>query len=399
MKLRNKIILGAAGSFAVALGILRVETGPDIWQFIAHMPTDRNVLYWSQATRDVVFRHLEWVPTIKSHDIAKGAQVHGFAQGAPLNLQGFDFAGFMQHQHAMGVIVVQDGKVRLEQYGNGETHDSRWTSFSVSKSVASTLIGAAIKDGFIKSVDQMVTDFIPEFKGTAYDGVSIKQILTMTSGLKWNENYSDPNSDVAQFDKVKIQPNEEAIVTYMKKLPREAAPGTKWVYKTGETSLIGVIVMRATHKSLAQYLSEKIWAPYGMEQNGLWVLDTTGREIAGCCLSATLGDYARFGQFIMDGGMANGQQVLPDGWIEAATHKQADIAHEGRGYGYQWWTYDDGSYAAVGHFGQGIFIDPKRHLIIAQHSDYPENKEGDRQEERLSFYRRVQALIDKEQVH
>lgn len=374
----------------------------DLLYFAMHAPKDRDVLQWSVEQRDYAFGHLEELPQVKYHEMTPSAAPHTFAQGPALPLFAaggqapFDMDGFFAHQRAVGTMIIVDGKIRFERYGMGYNASSRWTSFSVAKSFTSTLVGAAIKDGAIKSIDAPVTDIIPEFKGSAYDGVTVKQVLTMTSGVKWNENYADPKSDVGQFSKQKPEGNEEQVVTYLKKLPRAAAPGTLWHYNTAETGLIGVLVMRATHKPLAQYLSEKIWGHY-MALPGFWVLDLSGREIGGCCVSSSLADYARMGQFMMDGGMIDGKPVLPDGWIEAATHKQQDIAHPGRGYGYQWWTYDDGSFSAIGHFGQTIFVDPKRKLVVATVADFPSNDETDRMEERIAYHQRVQEAVDKEQ--
>ncbi len=191
----------------------------------------------------------------------------------------------------------------------------------------------------------------------------------------------------------------DVTVSYMRKLSREAPAGTKWVYKTGETNLIGVLVSQATKKTLSAYLSEKIWAPFGMEQDASWLLGATGHEISGCCIQASTRDYARMGLFMLGGGMAGGKAVLPDGWIAAATTKQADIGDAENGYGYQWWTVNDGSYAAQGIFGQGIFIDPKRRLIIASNSNWPQATDrqgGDQAQKRGLFYKQVQLAIDNE---
>ncbi len=393
--------LWGLGITVIALGTI-AYIKRDTLYFLAHAPKDRNVLQWTVEQRDYAFGHLEQLPTVQSHPMPPSATPHAFAHApgfAIMTANGttaFDIDAFMTAQRAVGTLIVVDDKVRLEKYAKGYSDQGAWTSFSVAKSFTSTLFGAALKDGFIKSIDEPVTDIIPEFKGSAYDGVTLKHILTMSSGVRWNENYADPNSDVGQFDHVKLVPGEEPIVTYLKKLPRAAAPGTLWHYNTGETGLLGVIVMRATHKPLATYLTEKIWQPY-MARPGFWVLDTTGREIAGCCISASLGDYARMGQFIMDGARVNGQSILPSGWIEAATHKQKDIGEPGRGYGYQWWTYDDGSFAALGHFGQTIFVDPKRKLVIAMNADFPSNDENDFMEARFAFHRLVQQAVDREQ--
>lgn len=373
-----------------------VGSAPASAQTTTQLPEDLNVLFWSQDQRDLAFRTMETVPKVVVHTVEAGGPVHPLPQGAPIDL-GIDVDAYMAGQRNAGLIIVQDGKIRLEKYALGYAPDGRWTSFSVAKSFTSTLVGAAVKDGFIKSLDDKVTAYIPGLKGSAYDDVSVRQLLTMTSGVQWNEDYTDPKSDVAQFNLQQPVPGEDITVSYMKTLPREAPAGSKWVYKTGETNLIGVLVSSATGKTLSAYLSEKVWRPFGMEQNAVWMLGPTGHEISGCCLSASLRDYARFGEFILGGGVAGGQKVLPDDWLAAATTKQADIDMPGRGYGYQWWTNDDGSFAAQGIFGQGIFIDPKRRLVIASNGNWPTATDPEGVgAAREAFYKQVQAAVDQE---
>jgi CubicO group peptidase (beta-lactamase class C family) len=216
----------------------------------------------------------------------------------------------------------------------------------------------------------------------------------MSSGVQWNEDYEDPNADVAKFNNAEPEAGMDATVSYMRKLPRAHPPGEVWHYNTGETNLVGVLVSSATGKPLAQYLQEKIWQPAGMEAPATWLLSKTGHEIAGCCLQAATRDYARFGLFVLGGGKAGGQQIVPADWFAQATVKQKDIGEPGKGYGYQWWTYDDGSVAAQGIFGQGIFIDPKRRLVIASNADWTRATKGPEPEAREAFYKQVQALID-----
>jgi CubicO group peptidase (beta-lactamase class C family) len=332
----------------------------------------------------------------KANVIAKGDTVYPLPAGEPLTI-GMDVDAYMKAQRTAGLVILQDGKVRMEKYGLDFTAQGKWTSFSVAKSFTSTMVGAAIKDGYIKSIDDKVSAYIPDLKGSAYDDVTIKQLLTMTSGVKWNEDYTDPKSDVALFNLHKAEKGMDVTVSYMRKLPREAPAGTKWVYKTGETNLIGVLVSSATKKTLSSYLSEKVWAPFGMEQDATWLLGSTGHEISGCCIQASTRDYARFGAFIMGGAKINGVGILPDDWLAPATSKQADIGMAGKGYGYQWWTYDDGSFAAQGIFGQGIFIDPKRNLVIASNSNWPKATDPDTVGvQREAFYKAVQAAVDTE---
>ncbi len=363
-------------------------------------PIGADVLFWSQAKRETGFAHME--DAFPVHVVKHGARVRPLPVGKPLtvtptlNGKPVTLDAFMAAQKNAGILVVQDGRIRLEKYALNYGPTGRWTSFSVAKSLTSTLVGAAIKDGYIKSIEDPVTAYIPGLKGSAYDGVSIRQLLTMTSGVKWNEDYTDPQSDVAQLFTVAPDPGVDATVSYMRKLPRESAPGMKWVYKTGETNLIGVLVTSATHRTLADYLSEKIWVPYGMEQDAVWMVDARGQEPGGCCISVSLHDYARFGEFILGGGKAGGREVLPKGWITAATHKQVDIGEPGFGYGYQWWTLDDGAVQAVGIFGQAIYIDPKRKLVIAMSSAWPHATDEGQQHIRLALFRTIAAAVDAE---
>ena len=369
-------------------------SGCDTVKLYANLPKDANVLFWTQDQRDSAFRQMEKLAPVNA--IEAGNDVHAFGKGTPLKID-MDVDSYMASQRAAGLIVIQDNRLRLEKYALGYDGAGRWTSFSVAKSLTSTLVGAAVRDGYIKSLDDKVTVYIPDLRGSAYDDVTIKQLLTMTSGVRWNEDYTDPKSDVALFGIHKADPGVDVTVSYMRELPREAPAGTKWVYKTGETNLIGVLVSSATKKTLSAYLSEKIWKPYGMAHDAIWITGSTGHEISGCCISASLQDYARFGQFILDGAVAGATRVVPDDWLNTATKKQADIAQPGRGYGYQWWTNDDGSYAAQGIFGQGIFIDPKRRLIIATNGNWKTaTDEAGVGAERERFYKAVQTAVDQE---
>jgi CubicO group peptidase (beta-lactamase class C family) len=278
----------------------------------------------------------------------------------------YNTESYMREFRASGVLVIKNGKIVLERYGLGRGPKERWTSFSVAKSVTSTLIGAAVKDGKIKSLDDRVTLYIPELKGSAYDDVTVRQLITMTSGVKWNESYTDPNSDVAKVGLSILEPGVNPVVSYMRRLPREATPGSKFVYKTGETDLAGILLSNAVGEPLAQYLSDKVWRPYGMEQDGIWVEDVAGHERGGCCISMTLRDYGRMGQFMLDHGIANGHEVVPTGWTEDATARHvADPP-----YGYFWWIVQ-GGYEAEGIFGQTLSVFPEDRLVVVINSAWP----------------------------
>ncbi|MBY8820979.1 serine hydrolase domain-containing protein [Sphingomonas colocasiae] len=352
------------------------------------------ILFWSQAERDARFPHME---TLFPGDVAgHSARPYPLPDGKPLDLGPGDPAGaYMAANNVAGLIVVQDGKVRLERYARGHSREGRYTSFSVAKSLTSTLVGAAVQDGFIASVDDPVTRYIPELAGSGYDGVTVRQILTMTSGVRWSEDYTDPNSDVASMYKVPPGPGEDATIAYLRTLPREAAPGSKWVYKTGETNLIGVLVSKATGKTLARYAEEKIWRPFGMERDLFWMVDAGGQDIGGCCISVSLRDYARIGEFVLADGMAGGKRVVPEGWFAAATHAQASTGRPGYGYGYQWWTNPDGSFQAQGIFGQLIYIDPARKLVIAMSGAWPKATDPVLGSARMAFVQSIVAATER----
>lgn len=390
---KRTIVLGITAAVLAVGGGWYASLDKETRGLIAAMPTDRDVLSWKLEQRDAAFRAMDRLPVLaKVNQAEPSANPLPLPQGAPLEIP--DIEQYMAGQRAAGLVIIQDGKVRFERYGLGFDAAGRWTSFSVAKSFTSTLVGAAIQDGHIKSLDDKVSQYIPDLRGSAYDDVSVRQLLMMSSGVRWNEDYEDPKADVAQFNNAKPEPGMDATVSYLRKLPRAHPPGTVWHYNTGETNLVGVLVSSAVKKPLAQYLQEKIWQPAGMEAPATWLLGQTGHEIAGCCIQAATRDFARFGLFVLANGNAGGKQIVPTDWFSMATVKQKDIGEPGHGYGFQWWTYDDGSFAAQGIFGQGIFIDPKRKLVIASNANWTRATMGPEPEAREAFYHRVQGLID-----
>jgi CubicO group peptidase (beta-lactamase class C family) len=366
----KKIALGVLAILVVVVSGLWFSLDKETRGVLATLPTNSDLLFWSQSQRDAAFRALDRLPFLaKAREVPAGGAALPLPPGLPLRLP-LDVDAYMAGQRSAALLIVHDGKLRLERYGLDFDADGRWTSFSVAKSITSTLVGAAIRDGHIRSMDDKVSDYIQAMKGSAYDDVSIRQLLTMTSGIRWNEDYADPNSDVARFNNHQPEDGVDALVSYLRQLPRDVAPGTRWLYSTGETNLVGILVSEATRKPLAAYLSEKVWVPAGMEQQSTWILSRTGREISGCCIQAATRDFARFGLFILDGARVGGRSIVPQGWLADATTERVGIGKPGRGYGYQWWTYADGSFAARGIFGQGIFIDPKRRIVIASNANW-----------------------------
>ena len=321
MKLK-KIALGALAALVVAGTAGWFSLDKETRALLKTAPTNRDLLFWSVPQRDAAFRALDRISLLaKWHVIPASSAPKPLPQGEPLKLP-IDLDAYMASQRSAAIVILQDGKLRVERYGLGFDKDGRWTSFSVAKSFTSTLVGAALRDGFIKSMDDKVSDYIPDMKGSAYDDVSVRQLLTMTSGVRWNEDYADPHSDVAQFNNHKPEAGVDALVSYMRKLPREAPAGTRWHYSTGETNLVGILVNQATKKPLADYLYEKVWNPAGMEQQATWLLSKTGNEISGCCIQAATRDFARFGQFVLDGAKAGGR-LAGRGHLWPSRHRPA----------------------------------------------------------------------------
>ena len=284
-----------------------------------------------------------------------------------------------------GLLVLKDGHIALERYAFGNDRRTRWMSMSVAKSITSTLIGAAIKDGAIGSIDDQVTRYVPRLAGSAYDGVTVRNILMMSSGVRWNETYTDPTSDRRRLLEAQIAQQPGAAIELMRSLARAAPPGTVHNYSTGETQIAGEVVRGAVGKPLAQYLGEKIWKPFGMETDATWWLDSPGgHEIGGSGFSATLRDYGRFGLFFLDGGIVKGRALLPDGWVREAGTPKTLAGGAPLNYGYMWWpmtaapgTVNDGAFSAEGIFGQYVYINPREKVVIVQWSAQTRPTGGD----------------------
>jgi CubicO group peptidase (beta-lactamase class C family) len=289
----------------------------------------------------------------------------------------YDIYDVLSLNRMAGLLIIQDGAIRFEKYLLGNDERTRWMSMSVVKSMTAMLVGAALQDGLIRSLDDPVEAYLPRFRGTAYDGVTVRHLLTMSSGVAWNETYTDPASDRRRMLDAQIGQRPGAILDLMAALPRAAEPGSRWNYSTGETQLIGALLRAAVDKPLAEYLSEKLWAPLGMESDATWWLESPdGLEIGGSGLSATLRDYARFGLFLLNDGVIGDTRVLPEGWMEQASSPRV-IGEEEVEYGYMLWPLHDNSYAAIGIFGQFVFVDPDRKLVIAMWSAQPKPVGGE----------------------
>ncbi|HKM99913.1 MAG TPA: serine hydrolase [Candidatus Binataceae bacterium] len=292
-------------------------------------------------------------------------------------------ATILARTYTTGFLVIKDGRIVYEWYFGGAKGNSSFTSWSVAKSFTSTLVGLALAEGKIAGIDHPVTEYLPELKGSGYDGVPIKDLLEMSSGVKFTEEYVNPQSSVEiMWSRAMVQETER-LNDFAKSVARAEPPGTKFVYRSLDTQVLGWLVKQVTGESLAAYLSQKIWQPLGMEQNATWLTDRPGpdgMEAAYCCLNATLRDYGRFGMLFLNKGKWNGKQIVPEEWVEQATVPRGSQVQPGRlypgypiGYGYQWWTFPgpDHAYSAEGVNFQFIYISPSDNLVIVKTSAFP----------------------------
>jgi|TARA_Y100000310_G_scaffold281529_1_gene302041 CubicO group peptidase (beta-lactamase class C family) len=325
-----------------------------------------NLMFWKPREKLAGFRNID--KFYSTRKIERGNKVYPLpVELVDLSAVTYEVEGkrystddFLKQNRVAGLLVIKNGRIVTERYQLGNTETTRWISFSVAKSVVSMLTGAAIQDGYIKSVDDLVTDYIPHLKGSSYADATIRDVLHMASGTEWNEDYADPKSDVNNMPGGILN-----LVKVLGSKPRVAAPGEKFNYNTAETNLMGAIVRAAIGNNLATYLTHKIWVPFGMESDATWLLHGPGQgETGGCCINATLRDYARIGLFAMQKGvLADGTRILPEGWMKESTTPSKG----NEGYGYLWWLGRD-YYAALGVFGQLIHINPDQNLVIAAHS-------------------------------
>ena len=233
MKLK-KIALGTLLTLVVAGTAGWFSLDKETRGLLKTFPTNRDLLFWNEAQRDAAFRALDRISLLAKWNTAQpSATPRALPAGQPLPM-GVDVDAYMKEHHMAAVLIMQGGKLRLERYGLDFDGDGRWTSFSVAKSFTSTLVGAALKDGLIKSMDDKVSDYLPDMKGSTYDDVSLRQLLTMTSGVQWNEDYGDPQSDVARFNNHQPEPGVDALISYMRRLPRAAPAGARC--STGPTT-------------------------------------------------------------------------------------------------------------------------------------------------------------------
>jgi CubicO group peptidase (beta-lactamase class C family) len=369
-------------------------------------PAGNRSTMWTEGDKFRVgsFRHMSDI--YFSRRIRHPSMVSALPKGEPLKLRALD--DYLTDSLTTGFLVMKDGKIVYERYALGADQHSLLTSWSMAKSITSTLIGFAIGDGLIKSVDDPIDKYVPELKDSGYAGVPIKAILQMSSGIDFNEEYDTEDSDSADMWDATIGNNDDSFTEVLQDLERGGPPFAKFNYVGVDTLALGLLLRKVTGRSLSDYLSAKLWEPLGMESDATWNLDSDERdanEAAFCCINAVLRDYARFGQFILNEGAWQGEQLLPKTWVHEATTPDMNQIMPGHlhpgwdvGYQYQWWIMPPDQdwlhgFEAQGVNGQFIYVNPEEQLVMVVTSAWPNAADGPRWERLHSlFWNIVKAL-------
>jgi len=316
-----------------------------------------------------------------------------------------DTAKFLTETDTAALLVLKDGVVRHESYFLTGGPDVRWLSMSVAKSFTSALVGIAVQEGLIGSIEEAISDYVRVDSGSAYDGVSIRSVLQMSSGARWHEDYSDPESDIVRLGAAAAGANG-GLDDFVATMSCDVPPDTLCRYNSADTQALTSLLRSATGEDLADFMQSRLVEPLGFTDPGAWLVDPHGVELGFGGLALTARDYARIGELYRNGGRVGDQQVVAEEWVTAsltasAPHLQSGVVVVGghttfEGYGYQWWLPpgDRGEFDAVGVYNQFVYVDPTAGVTIVKLSsnrtfglteDEPENRE----EETTEFLRAV----------
>ena len=286
-----------------------------------------------------------------------------------------DLNAALKHFKTDGLLIIKEGEVVYEEYFNGNSQTTRHISWSVAKSFLSSLVGIAVNDGLIDDINDPITKYLPDFKNTGYDGIKIKNILQMSSGVLFNEDYADPNSDINKFG-VAIA-RGTSFRDFAKTLTKDKEQGTYNHYVSIDSQMLGLLLDKVTGMPLREYLQMHIWEKIGMEDEAYYLADNEDVDLALGGLNATLRDYAKFGLLYLNKGKWDNEQVVPEAWVDAShamdlPHLQPgagdDLSSSDWGYGYQWWVpgFPNTDYTASGVYNQYIYVDPVTETVIAK---------------------------------
>lgn len=374
--------LGIAAGILIGLLVLLAAAG---YLYLRNSDWWIAVTLFSDEQRAENFRTMHDI--FPSRTIAAGDAVWRFARDEQPLPAHYRFEGeqralaeFLEDSETTGLLVARDGVILHESYYRGYDERSLATSFSMAKSFASALVGIAIEQGYIGSVRDPISDYAPELIGSGYEGVSIHDVLTMSSGVSFDEDYDSFFSDVMWLP-IRIFGFRESVPEVLVELERGREPGTYNEYISSDSLALSLLLSNATGRSVSQYLEETLWIPAGMEHPAAWNIDYHGNELTHAFLSVTLRDYARFGRLYLNEGRRDGRPIIPADWVRASLDHPEPHLQPGDnpasfwtfGYGYQWWIPEqpEGDFVAIGVWGQFIYVHPVYDIVIAKTStDY-----------------------------
>lgn len=371
-------------------------------------------LYTGESQHEVFPRVKDLLPT---STMAPSSAPFHFPDSAPVELpksyrfdsKNHSTEDFIAATDTAALLVLKNGAVRLERYWLTGRRDVQWISFSVAKSFISTLIGIAVGEGCIQSIDDPINRYAPALDGSAYAGVSIRDVLQMSSRVRWNEDYSNPDAEIHKLSAVIS--GAQSADAFLASIERDRKPGTVCQYNSADTQALGSLLINATGRSITDYMQEKLCDPLGMESPSYWLLDSEATEMAFCGINMTARDFAKLGELFRNNGIWNGQQIVPEDWVSAATTVENSHTSCGNvvlgdhqfplGYGYQWWIPDgnDGEFSAIGIYNQFVYVDPSRDVVIvklsANHAyGTSPDESANRELETIEFLRAIARQLD-----
>ncbi len=387
-KFRRLIHLGTAGLLTAATPLsAQQELPPSLQQGEpSDVPVAIQLARWRMLDGDIntiMFRSMDSL--FPTRTVARAGPVWRLPRADHTLNFTYEFKGtsytpeqFLDRTYTNAMLVMRDGKIVSEIYRNNTNERTRFIGWSMTKSITAILIGCALNEGRITSLDDQVTTYLPELKGGGYDGATVRQIMQMRSGVDYEERYDFANPGTAASNHIAaLVKNVARFADVARTVKRAHAPGEVFQYKTLDTAVLGWLVERVSGGSnVAAYTAQRLWEPLGAESDGFYIMDGQpgiGREFSGAGFNATLRDYARIGQLMLDGGVANGHRIVSEEWVKETTNSGTSPRGS---YGLQWWLMgEDMAYAAIGLQGQYIYVNPGTRTVVVKLSYFPPGNE------------------------
>jgi len=366
------------------------------------VPVAVQILRWHMLDGDVnalTFRSMDTLFTTRT--VARAGQAWALPRADHALDFSYSFQGktysaeqFLERTYTNALLVMKDGKIVSERYRNNSNERTRFMGWSMTKSITSILIGSALAEKRIQSLDDPIVRYLPELKGSGYDGATVRHILQMRSGVDYEERYDFDNPGAAATNHINaLVKNATRFADAARSVKRLHTPGEVFQYKTLDTAVLGWLLERVSGMPIAAYTASRLWEPLGAEADGFYIMDGppgVGREFNGAGFNATLRDFARVGLLMLNRGKANGRQIVSPEWVAESTRPTDATATGPMGYGYQWWTLGGASYSAIGLQGQYIFVDPASRTVVVKLSYFPPDEQA-ASEETTAFLKAAAA--------